>query len=263
MPLYVGDYLADTGHLTTVEHGAYLLLIMHYWRVGSLPVDDAKLARIARMTATEWRKVRKTIAAFFDDDWKHARIEFEMTESERISRAGRCGGKASGISRKNKNQAKSMANSNDRSTTVQRSANDLRTKREALQSQSQIEEEKKDAADAADDPSALEREFFSRGKQVLGPTAGGLLKKLLIAKGGNVAIARSLVELASTKQDPREFVGAACRGPPPVRAVTVKDQQRVKWDAALDRLREVANEPENGGSLGGPALSIVSQHGRG
>ena len=43
MPLYIGDYMADTGHLSTAEHGCYLLLIMHYWENGSIPIEDDKL----------------------------------------------------------------------------------------------------------------------------------------------------------------------------------------------------------------------------
>lgn len=31
MPLYIGDFIADTAHLSAEETGAYILLIMHYW----------------------------------------------------------------------------------------------------------------------------------------------------------------------------------------------------------------------------------------
>ena len=63
-------------------------------------------------------------------------------------------------------------------------------------------------------PPDPETELFRRGKQVLGKNAGGLITELLKAKDGKVALARAAIETASTKHDPREYVGAIIRGKP-------------------------------------------------
>lgn len=102
MPLYVADYLADTMHFSASEHGAYLLLIMHYWANGGLPDDDARLARIVRMSDAEWASARAVIRPKFGDGWKHARIDGELAESERLAAAGKKGGEASAEARRNK-----------------------------------------------------------------------------------------------------------------------------------------------------------------
>ena len=86
MPLYVGDYLGDTSHLSTIEHGAYMLLLMHYWRHGGLPADDCRLAQIARMTDQEWRSAKVVIARFFSRKWKHKRVEAELMRSQNRSK---------------------------------------------------------------------------------------------------------------------------------------------------------------------------------
>jgi uncharacterized protein YdaU (DUF1376 family) len=98
MPLYVADYLAGTSHLSTVEHGAYMLMIMHYWQKGGLPADEAKLARICRMSASEWDRARPTLADMFTAGWRHERIDKEIAEAEakynRRALAGQKGGNA-------------------------------------------------------------------------------------------------------------------------------------------------------------------------
>lgn len=85
MPLNVGDYLADTGHLTTTQHGAYLLLIMHYWRKRGLPDDDKQLAAIAKLPLRIWLDSKETIQAFFHDGWFHKRIEIELQKRAEVS----------------------------------------------------------------------------------------------------------------------------------------------------------------------------------
>lgn len=95
MPLFIGDYLADTSHLSTERHGAYLLLIMTCWkRGGTLPADDAQLADAARLPAAAWRKHRDVVMAFFTlgpEGWTHKRV---TTELERAAKnvAGRSSG---------------------------------------------------------------------------------------------------------------------------------------------------------------------------
>jgi uncharacterized protein YdaU (DUF1376 family) len=132
MPLYVGDYLSDASHLTTLQHGAYLLLLMKYWRdAAPLPDDDRKLARIAHLTDDDWRSIRDDIADFFqlngDGFWRHKRVEKELqTAKERIEQA-RKAGRASGQARKNPRKPRPPTGGkqppNRRSTDVQLPSN--------------------------------------------------------------------------------------------------------------------------------------------
>ena len=85
MPLYIGDYLADTTRLTTEQHGAYLLLIMDYWRSGPPPDNDAVLAQITRLNADAWSNARAMLEHYFsiaNGCWKHARIDDELAKAK-------------------------------------------------------------------------------------------------------------------------------------------------------------------------------------
>lgn len=82
MPLWIGAYLADTMHLTTVQHGAYLLLLMAYWRDRApLPDDDDHLRTITKTERAEWKRMRPVLAKFFRVEggvWWHKRVEKEI-----------------------------------------------------------------------------------------------------------------------------------------------------------------------------------------
>lgn len=83
MPLYWGDYAKDTGHLSAAHHGAYLMLIKHYWSQGApLVSDDSVLWRIACANSlAHWRKLKPVVLAFFVQDGnllRHRRIDAEL-----------------------------------------------------------------------------------------------------------------------------------------------------------------------------------------
>jgi len=98
MPIHIGDYKRDTGHLRAAGHGAYLLLLFHHWSTGSLPDDDDQLSAIACMTRPEWKRIRPIIEKFFQPEWKHGRVvddlEAAKASYEKRANAGGKGGKA-------------------------------------------------------------------------------------------------------------------------------------------------------------------------
>jgi uncharacterized protein YdaU (DUF1376 family) len=101
--MYWGDYLRDTKHLSLEEHGAYLLLIAHYWAHGGLPTDEAGRRNIVGLSGwhsmRKWRSICLAIAPFFDENWRHKRIDAELEKqriiSEKRALAGLKGGATS------------------------------------------------------------------------------------------------------------------------------------------------------------------------
>lgn len=103
MQFYPTDYLADTQHLTTLEHGAYFLLILNYWqRGGRLPDEDRRLAGIVKMEVPDWLMIRPVLEEFFvimDGYWHHIRIEQEFSKIHAKSLKASAAGKASAFKR--------------------------------------------------------------------------------------------------------------------------------------------------------------------
>jgi uncharacterized protein YdaU (DUF1376 family) len=116
MPFFVGDYLSATGRLTTEQHGAYLLILLDYWKNGPPPNDDAVLAQIVRMSPGAWKKAKPALIGFFEiraGALVQKRVERERERAasvtEERSKAGKAGAAKRWQSGKQKN-GKRIAN---------------------------------------------------------------------------------------------------------------------------------------------------------
>jgi uncharacterized protein YdaU (DUF1376 family) len=87
MRFNIGDYLADTMNLSTMQHGIYILLIMHYFKRGELPSNDSGLARIAKVPTRQWKLHSPGVMALFRKSenglWRHKRIDQERAKLQR------------------------------------------------------------------------------------------------------------------------------------------------------------------------------------
>jgi uncharacterized protein YdaU (DUF1376 family) len=94
MPLFWGDFLANTMHLSAQEAGAYLFLIAHAWEHdGTIPGEKVRLARIAHVRQDQWNKVWCALQNFFEpksivpliDGYTHSRVLDELQRLGKIS----------------------------------------------------------------------------------------------------------------------------------------------------------------------------------
>lgn len=155
MPMYWGDYLQDTSHLTLREHGAYLRLIAHYWTRGSLPSVQANaqanasdllgvcldrcLSICCAQTDEDRGAVRYVLDEFFTwtgSTWVNDRVDEELEKSRKIKEKRALAGSKGGRSRvKNEANAQAIAQANEQANGKQT----LKQKPSIPQPQSHIE----------------------------------------------------------------------------------------------------------------------------
>jgi len=85
--LYIGDYLRDTGTLTVAEHGAYMLMLMHYYATEQPLPAGRELHRLLRAETKAERDAIDSIARKF---WHQTECGLVNTRADReIERAER------------------------------------------------------------------------------------------------------------------------------------------------------------------------------
>jgi uncharacterized protein YdaU (DUF1376 family) len=90
MPVYTGDYLRDTQHLSCSEHGIFLKLLMYCWdQKGPAPIDERRLCGIVNArSGDEIEAMRRVLAEFFirmEDGYYNKRMQTEVERASSIS----------------------------------------------------------------------------------------------------------------------------------------------------------------------------------
>jgi len=82
MPLDIGDYLADTMDLSAEYHGAYLLLIMHYWKNrGPIKNDKKSIKNVCKVSSNICEEILRRFFQLSDGVWHHRRIDDELNKA--------------------------------------------------------------------------------------------------------------------------------------------------------------------------------------
>lgn len=201
MPLFTGDYLSDTRHLTAQEHGAYLLLLMMAWRTStcSLPNDDEVLARWASVDRRTWKKIKPKIMAFWTNDpsgnWIQQRLTEERVYVSKRAEVARQNGARGGRPKSLKDKEQSNPAGCSRVSQTETTHTHTQTKKD-------------NSVKGADAPRELSPrgEFYTYGEVVLGQKQGPTLTSLLKACNEDLVLAQSVLTQAHGAANPKQYV---------------------------------------------------------
>lgn len=219
LQLWTDAYLGDTTHLTTIEHGAYFLLLVTAWRTREcrLPDDDRLLARYARCSPAQWRRLRPILAPFFKIEngfWTQGRLTDEAVAVRQRQEKAATAGRASALKRKGRHSTGVEAE-------LPLSGNGSSTQEQPYHSHSQVVPLDKESNGASVDP---EKVLFDSGTAYLGSCGVGEAKaRPLLGKWKRDHGAGQVIEALSKSKregaiEPISFIEgclrAAARAPP-------------------------------------------------
>ena len=189
-PLWTDAYLGDTTHLTTIEHGAYLLLLIAMWRTPEkrLPSDERLLAKYARLTAGQWKRIGPVLMPFFEAKGGYitqSRLTDEAVAVRQLSQRQSDKAKARWLKEKGNGHAEAMP--------------DLCLPTLPTSSVS------KDTAESASEEPDMKKVVYEEGKRILGKSAGGMITQGIARAGlGGVTEVLDLIR-RERPIDPRAY----------------------------------------------------------
>ena len=230
-PMYRSRLFGSSFHARVSDAGwrAGVTLWLKSWDqvpAGSLPDDEIDLCRLAELgrDMKAWRKVSKEALWGWNkcDDGRlyHETVAIGINEAwqRKIAQRNRTAAAREAALRKRKQQddlssVTDVQDGTDRDCERGGGASVTEIATEPVTESNRREGNirKKDSelrSAPSDDPRTR---LFETGKALCGKSAGGLIGKLLDAKGGNIAAAQALINLAQGKAEPREYLAAAAK----------------------------------------------------
>lgn len=202
LPLWTDAYLADTAHLTDDEHGRYLLLLITIWRAPDcrIPNDDMWLARRFRRSTDEVHTLFRPLIREFcqsDGNWiSQKRLTKERSYVEKASKQRSDAAKA----RWNKEKRECERNAAPHSPRNAPTPTPTPIIPEEILSSGAVA------------PAAPDKPVFDLGREILGKSAGGQIKKLIGHHRGDLDAAMGTLRRSAGKSSPAAYIAAILNG---------------------------------------------------